>query len=95
MFRFFCNLICYKVAKQYCKAIVWKKNYLTENVSFKEFKEAELLLFKEDQFIFKERKYEFIDLFDSLNSIEDNDGLLKVKERSTRKFYVAVANIVE
>ena len=64
-----------------CKAIARKKNCLTGNVSFKEFKEAELLLLKEDQLIFKERKYEFIDLFNSLNLIEDSDGLLKVKGR--------------
>ena len=54
---------------------------MTGNVSFKEFKETELLLLKEDQLIFKERKYEFIDLFNSLNLIEDSDGLLKVKGR--------------
>ena len=54
---------------------------MTGNISFKEFKEIELLLLKEDQFIFKERKYEFIDLLNSLNLIEYSDGLLKVKGR--------------
>ena len=54
---------------------------LSGNVGFKEFKEAELLLLKEEQLIFKERKYEFIDLFNTLNLIEDSDGLLKVKCR--------------
>ena len=54
-----------------------KKNCLTENVSFKEFKQAELLLLKEDQLVFKERKYKLINLFDSLNLIEDSAGLLK------------------
>ena len=29
----------------------------------------------------KKRKYKFIDLFNSLNLIEDSDGLLKVKVR--------------
>ena len=37
-----------------------------------------MLLLKKDQLIFKERKYEFIDLY---NLIEDSDGLLKVKGR--------------
>ena len=54
-----------------------KKNCLTGNVSFMEFKQAELLLLKEDQLIFKERKYKPIDLFNSLNLIEDSAGLLK------------------
>ena len=54
---------------------------MTGNISFKEFKEIELLLLKEDQLIFKKRKYEFIDLFNSLNLIEDSGGLLKVKGR--------------
>ena len=62
---------------------------MSGNVSFKEVKEAEL---KEEQLIFKERKYEFIDLFNSLDLIKDND----VKgERSTRKFYVTIADIIE
>ena len=47
----------------------------------KEFKEAELLLLKQEQLIFKDRKHEFIDLFNSLNLIEDSDGLLKMKGR--------------
>ena len=54
-----------------------KKNCLTGNVSFMEFKQAELLLLKEDQLIFKERKYKPIDWFNSLNLIEDSAGLLK------------------
>ena len=40
-----------------------------------------MLLLKEDQLIFKERKYELIDLFNSLNLIEDSNGLLKMKGR--------------
>ena len=63
---------------------------MTGNISFKEFEEIELLL-KEDQLIFKERKYEFINLFNSLNLIEDRDGLLKVKgglEHSTLQLLV-------
>ena len=62
-----------------CKALAREENCFNGNVSFKEFKEAKLLLLKEDLLIFKERKYEFIALFNSFNSIEDNDGLLKVK----------------
>ena len=62
------------------KAIAQKENGLTGNISFKEFKEAKLLL-KKGLIIFKEMKYEFIDLFNSLNLIEDSNGLLKVKGR--------------
>ena len=62
------------------KAIARKENGLTGNISFKEFKEAKLLL-KKGLIIFKEMKYEFIDLFNSLNLIEDSNGLLKVKGR--------------
>ena len=62
-----------------CKAIAGKENCLTGNVSFKEFKEAELSLIKEDQLIFKERKCDFIDLFHSLTLTEDSDSLLKEK----------------
>ena len=50
-------------------------------LSFKESKETELLLLKKRPVEIKERKYELIDLFNSLNLIEDSDGLLKVKGR--------------
>ena len=73
------RVLCYVRRFIYnCKAIVRTENYLSGNVSFKEVKEAEL---KEEQLIFKERKYEFIDLFNSMDLIKDNDGLLKVKDR--------------
>ena len=57
---------------------------MTGNISFKEFKEIELLLLREDQLIFKDRKYEFIDLFNSLNLIEDSNGLLKETRNSSK-----------
>ena len=60
------RVLCYVRRFIYnCKAIVRKENCLTGNTSFKEFREAELLLLQEDQLLFKGRKYEFIDSFNS------------------------------
>ena len=51
------RVLCYVQKFIYnCKAILRKENCSTGNISFKEFKETELLLLKEDQLIFKERK---------------------------------------
>lgn len=62
-----------------------------ENVSAKEFNEAEMLILKYKQQYFHSRKEDFNDLFNSLNLFIDKVGLIKVKgtlQNSTLEFSI-------
>ena len=79
------RILCY--VKRFifnCLSKIRKEIPLSGCIEFKEFKEAEFTLLLSDQLIFKERKCDVIDLYNSLNVYEDKDGLLKVKGRLER-----------